>query len=623
MSEIAQVQPHHEGGRIFPHFAIDLRALVAFRIGVGVLILVDLFNRFRFLTVHYTDEGILPRAEVIAAQGRFDYSFHMLSGEGWVVALLFLVNALLALLLLVGFRTRLVTFVLWIFMVSLHTRAPELLQSGDTILKLYLLWGIFLPLGAGWSIDRAMDQSEVPVPQTFNSWATVGILVQILAVYFFAAMIKAHPAWLSDGRAVQYALMIEQVTRPWVVFLLPFDLLLRLATWGTMVIELFGPLLLLLGVGGWRWRAALVFVFLSLHLSFVALMDLGQFPFISMVGWLLFVPQEVFDALSRRLPKERGEGITIWYDGTCGFCRKVVHLLRTFLMLGQAKIEPAQGNDMARSILLSRNSWAVSSGDGRILDRFDALLHLVRTSPLTGLLVPAQTSRLSKKFGDACYRWIAGHRRLGGSLLLPIRFRPARWQLGDLGEAAAGVLIAYVVIWNLATVGSASAFPYPWRIPGEILSIEQRWRMFAPYPLTRSGQVYGIAVLADSTEVLLAPDGRNPRPAELPLSGEPSGSGRPPEGEDEQVDRIRMTRLTAPSQRWRKYHENVSREAELAQSYARFLCRDYLVHRGDRPAADRMRVVMEYSEVQHESPPRWSDRISETLAEVPCAAEGG
>lgn len=618
MNGTDQIRPHPWLGRVWEQFFIDRRALVAFRIGVGIMILVDLFNRSRLLSVHYTDDGILPRGDVVAAQGAFDYSFHLLSGEGWVVALLFLINALLALAFIVGFRTRLVTVLLWLFMVSLHSRAPGLLQAGDILLRLYLLWGIFLPLGVGWSVDRALDSSETPPPRTFYSWATFGVLIQILIVYFFAAVIKDHPAWLGDGRAVQYALMVEQLTRPLVVFLLPFDLLLRLATWGTMILEFCGPVLLLFGVGGTRLRMALVPLFMSLHLSFVVLMDIGQFPFISIVGWFLFIPREGFDAMAGIFPKERGSGIRIWYDGACGFCNKTVHLLRTFLVLDQAVIRPAQEDETAREILGTRNSWAVRTHEGRTLDRFAALAYLLRISPLTGRCIPARAPGWVGALGEAGYRWVARHRSLGAALLSPLRFRRMRWRLGALGQASALALLTYIVIWNLATISSANAFPAPWRIPGEILATEQRWRMFAPYPLQRSGQIYGIALLADSTEVLLAPDGRTPRAPAVLDPGDGSVSSRIFGREDEFVRRIRLTEVTAPTQRWRKYHENLARDAESALPYASFLCRDYSAHRGEGEPVLHVRVIYEYSVVQHEFPPRWSDRIRETLAEISC-----
>ena len=43
-------------------FALDTRSLAAFRIGLGVILLVGLYYRLPDLAAHYSDEGALPRA---------------------------------------------------------------------------------------------------------------------------------------------------------------------------------------------------------------------------------------------------------------------------------------------------------------------------------------------------------------------------------------------------------------------------------------------------------------------------------------------------------------------------------------------------------------------------------
>ena len=234
------------GDVVPPHLGIDVRAIAAFRVALALMVLVDLGNRWALLASHYTDHGVLPRAAVAAAQNPWHVSFHMLSGEPWALHLLFALNAVALLGLLVGFRSRLMAGVCWLFLVSLHARSPELLQSGDVLLRLYLLWAIFLPLGARWSVDRALDTSGNAPPQHVQSMGTAGILLQILAVYFFTGLLKHDVAWLPLGLAVQHALMLEQITTPLAVAFLEWGPLLRVATWGTMFLELVGPLLLLL-----------------------------------------------------------------------------------------------------------------------------------------------------------------------------------------------------------------------------------------------------------------------------------------------------------------------------------------------------------------------------------------
>ena len=66
-------------------FGVDVRALAAFRIGLGLLVVADLVIRGRQLRTFYTDAGVLPRGvldeqfPVLAT-----LSFHTVSGDFWV-----------------------------------------------------------------------------------------------------------------------------------------------------------------------------------------------------------------------------------------------------------------------------------------------------------------------------------------------------------------------------------------------------------------------------------------------------------------------------------------------------------------------------------------------------------
>ena len=90
-------------------FGIDLRTLALFRICLGAAILADLINRAEYLTAFYTDQGVLTRAAAIGFNHSARLSFHLMSGSPLIIGLLFVIAGLLAVLLMLGYRTRLVT----------------------------------------------------------------------------------------------------------------------------------------------------------------------------------------------------------------------------------------------------------------------------------------------------------------------------------------------------------------------------------------------------------------------------------------------------------------------------------------------------------------------------------
>lgn len=172
-------------------FSIDTRSLSLFRVGLALLLLADLVTRAPLLAAFYTDGGVMPRGFVIDhLQDVWSFSLHLASGRPYFQAFLFVCAGLAALLLLVGYKTRLMTLVSWALLASLHVRNPEVLSSGDILLRVLLFWGLFLPLGLHWSVDRARATNEPDLPVRVLSAATAAVLLQAAFVYLFTWLLS-------------------------------------------------------------------------------------------------------------------------------------------------------------------------------------------------------------------------------------------------------------------------------------------------------------------------------------------------------------------------------------------------------------------------------------------------
>ena len=86
-------------------FGVDMRSLAAFRIAIATLILVDLAMRLPYIEMNYTDRGILPRT--IPALFKPLLAPHLSDGSYGYALFLFVVSAVFAALMLVGFHARL------------------------------------------------------------------------------------------------------------------------------------------------------------------------------------------------------------------------------------------------------------------------------------------------------------------------------------------------------------------------------------------------------------------------------------------------------------------------------------------------------------------------------------
>lgn len=279
----------------------DLRSLAVTRIAVASIILLDLCLRARDLTAHYTDDGVFPRdAFLDRYQDSWRVSLHLLNGRPEVQAALFAIAGCFALALLVGYRTRLATALSFVLLVSLQARNPLVINGGDELLVLVLLWGNFVPWGARFSLDAAAQPEAPATPRVF-SIGTAALLLQMPVVYFFTALLKDGPEWRQDFTAVAYSVRAGEYATAFGRLLseLPVDLL-KLLCAGVIALEFIGPLLLLSPFRTTLCRAIGLISFAALQAGFGVALVVGLFPLVSTAALLPFVPGELWNRI--RLP---------------------------------------------------------------------------------------------------------------------------------------------------------------------------------------------------------------------------------------------------------------------------------------------------------------------------------
>lgn len=284
-------------------FGLDLRSLAAFRIGLGLLLLLDLYERAKTLREHYTGEGAFPRA--LAAEYTYDlpcFRIFLWSDAPAVQALLFALFALLAVLLVLGWRTRLVSVLAFCFFASLVRRNHFVCHTGDTWLKALMFWAMFLPLGARWSLDARAGRGALAGPRQLDL-ATFGAILQLALFYWGAGFLKSNYGVWQRGEAVWIFTHVVEYTRPFGAWLGGFPALCRLLTHATLVLEVGAAFLILFPFGQARVRTLLWFVLAGFHLTLWATIHIGIFQLVCIVANLLLLPSEAWDGLARRWPR--------------------------------------------------------------------------------------------------------------------------------------------------------------------------------------------------------------------------------------------------------------------------------------------------------------------------------
>ena len=466
-------------------FSIDLRTLALTRVVFALIVLVDLLSKLSDLKVFYSDGGVMPRA---AVHENLPYSWfislHFLSGRAEIEALMFVISGTLALLLLLGYKTRLVSFWTWLLFSSLCIRNPFIVHGGDDLLKMMLFWGIFVPWGVRYSVDSSLNPTPGALPRNAFSIGTIALLLQMPLVYFFSGILKNGLEWRHDFTAILYALKVPDFALPLGTWLTSYPGFLKVVTACTLVLEMAGALLLFSPFRTKTVRFFVIVAFVFMQLGLALTLTLGLFPLISMAALLPFITSSFWDRLFSRLRTSQRSGLRIYYDANCGFCKKSLRLIKTFFLLPETRTIAAQSDPAIHEDMTQHNSWVVIDSNGNKHYKFEAFIELLRVSPLLWPIVPILQLGWIKSFGTWVYERVANNRGWLSRLMTGLRYRRLNVRMPLLLTVFCALCLIYVVVDNFGSVARS-----PIRIParvapvGQLLNLRQNWRLFAPTPL--------------------------------------------------------------------------------------------------------------------------------------------
>ena len=519
-------------GKIVELFGADLRSLAAFRVVLGLLVLADLASRATDLRAHYTDAGVLPRTVLLEeVLSRWAFSLNLMNGEAYFQALLFGAAAVAALGMLVGYRTRLMTIVAWVLLLSIQWRNPLILNSGDVLLRMLLFWGMFLPLGAYWSVDRVLKAAPARVSMRFLSGATVALFMQIALMYWFTTMLKSAPEWRADGAAIYYALAADQFATPIGAYLDHFPELLTVMTFATVGLEAFGPFLLFFPFFTGPVRTVTVLAFMNLHFGIWLTMNVGLFSWTSALCMVCFLPTWFWEkatrlrhALPERSNLPRATKLA------------VARLARDYWSPVGERLSRMAGLRQPSVVGLS------AQDDNGLVN------HAVRMVPPPPVTLPTESAHRGETTAGAEERHDAAAEP-----------KPTMLRSSLATSLVALLFLTYVFFWNLSGV---SSFQMPERLVplGPLLGLDQYWAMFAPHP--PKGDVWHVIPgnLQDGQEVDLLPV------ASGDFSLHELSWQKPPRARD-----------LYKNEHWRKYMENLGNDQFTSQRlyFGRYVCREW------------------------------------------------
>lgn len=461
-------------------FAIDLRSLAAFRVLLAAALLMRVLGTLPEATAFLSDEGVLPRTTVLDLGFTDRTSLYFANGTPYFAIALLYLEALGAICLLIGFRPRVAAALCWVLHFSLAARNPFIGSGGDVLAPLLLFWAMFLPIGARFSLDAIL--AEPSAPKRILNVASAGLLLQASYVYFFGALLKTAPEWITDGSAVYLAMHNDAIATRFAHIVRPYVFVTQPLTFFVLWIELLTPFLLFTPVFNSRLRTIVLPLLIAMHLGFTFFLDIGNFWLVSIASLVAFIPSNFWEALGRRRRPSPVATDAVYYDRDCAFCRKVALLLRSLFVGRNVPILAAQDHGEIGDLLEREQSWVVTDREGNRFLKWDALVFLASQSRIPRLAtLLGWIGRQGR--GARLYDWIGRHRREFG--VLTSVWSPLRaYRLSPVVQTLLAFVLAFCLLWNLTGLPGVER-PRSLTGLGHVargFGLTQTWGMFAPRP---------------------------------------------------------------------------------------------------------------------------------------------
>ena len=187
---------------------ISARPLGVFRIVYGLLLLVYLALMIPEFELYYTGAGMLQGTEAREAAGPLRISpLQYVQNPAIAYAVLAATMAAAAGVVL-GWRTRVMTILLYGGMLSLYHRNVSANGGPDAVPMLTSFYLMLCPAGAAYSLDalRAAKKRGTYAEPLIIPWAQRLLQMQLCLIYFQSCCIKCQGSLWRNGTTVHYVL---------------------------------------------------------------------------------------------------------------------------------------------------------------------------------------------------------------------------------------------------------------------------------------------------------------------------------------------------------------------------------------------------------------------------------
>jgi predicted DCC family thiol-disulfide oxidoreductase YuxK len=415
-----------------------------FRIVAGLTILYQFLINYHQRHYLYGPDAVWPYTTFLEKLSETrSFSLYAISPSPLVFELVFHLGLLVIALWVIGWHTRLMTLLTYIFVWSLHERNPLLWDGGDNALQIILVYAVFANLGAYFSLDadrlrRGRESGGIRsrALAMIHNAALLAFAIQLCLVYGASGLYKVQGKMWQSGTALYYIMRVDEFTWPgYSEHIYQNIFLVTALSYATVAFQVSFPFLFFLN----RYTRRLILLAgLSFHLGIALFMGLVTFSAFLMSVELALIADGDYQMIGRWFTR-RGHRLAHWvtqrrralrenpalaplrvhlfYDGWCPFCRQSIATLQRLDLL--ALLEPVSfrepgvlrrfGLDVARAEarLQARTASSTTTVDG-----IDAFTLIATRLPALWPTVPVLWAASRLGLGQRIYDWIAVRRKI-------------------------------------------------------------------------------------------------------------------------------------------------------------------------------------------------------------------
>jgi Vitamin K-dependent gamma-carboxylase len=278
---------------------ISARPLGLFRIVFGLLVLIYLSLMTVEFDHWYTGAGLLQGTEARQAAGPWRISPLQFVGNPIVPRLVLATAFAAALGVTLGWRTRVVSVVLYLCLLSFYHRNVSSNGGPDAVPVIFSFYLMLCPSGAAYSLDarRETKRRGTDAEALIAPWSVRLLQMQICLIYFQSCVLKCGGGTWMDGTAVHYVLFNREFGQFNLEWLGAYPILVNLMTHGALLIEFT--------LAFWLWfkptRRWVILGGVLLHAGIRPVLNIPGFGETMCVTYLTFLDATEATALLRAL----------------------------------------------------------------------------------------------------------------------------------------------------------------------------------------------------------------------------------------------------------------------------------------------------------------------------------